>query len=362
MVVINLSQTPLAAEGQGELPSRVAENLFWVGRYAERAEGTIRLLRTVLFHLAVPYNLPSQHSRTCLNSLLRAVTYLTETYPGFVGKEAEKNLEAPEKELFSVFLDKERRGSLSATLQSLLNSVRSARDRVPPDIWRVINDIDEQLQILQKEHTLQIGDALAELDQLITALAALSGLSLESMTHGQGWRFLMLGRRLERAYHTVNLLRATLTTASPDDAVLLEYLLTITDTILTYRRRYRTHLQVNAALELILQSETNPRAIGYQLVYLDEYIGALPRDNKPPYRTPEHRLILEALTQVRLADVDVLAKTSEDDFRQALDQLLVRLGKLLPNLSNAISSSYFSHVERQPRQLVELNSIEKIEV
>jgi uncharacterized circularly permuted ATP-grasp superfamily protein/uncharacterized alpha-E superfamily protein len=358
VAVIHLGQTPLSAEGQGELPSRVAENLFWVGRYAERAEGTIRLLRTVLFHLAVPYNLPSQHSRTCLNSLLRAVTYLTETYPGFVGKGAEQNLEAPEKELLSVFLDKERKGSLSATLQSLLNSVRSTRDRVPPDIWRVINDIDEQLQTLQKESTVQIGDALAELDRLITALAALSGLSLESMTHGQGWRFLMLGRRLERAHHTVNLLRATLTTASPDDAILLEYLLTITDTILTYRRRYRTHLQVNAALELILQSEINPRAVGYQLVRLDEYISALPRDNKPLYRTPEHRLILEALTQIRLADVDLLATTSDDDFRQALEQLLVRLGKLLPNLSVAISSSYFSHIERQPRQLVELNSIE----
>lgn len=357
--VVNLTLAPLIAEGKGELPSRVAENLFWLGRYAERAEGTIRLLRTVLFHLTVPYNLPGQHSRTCLNNLLRAVTYLTETYPGFVGEGAAAKLNAPEKELLSVFLDKDRVGSLASTLQSLIYAARSTRDRVPPDIWRVITDIDDKLQTRhQLEIPLQLSEAIAELDHLITALAALAGLSLESMTHGQGWRFLLIGRRLERAYHTASLLRATLSTMSADDAMLLEYLLTITDSLLTYRRRYRTHLQLNAALELILQSETNPRAIGYQLAQLERYIDALPRDNKPPYRTPEHRLVLEALTQMRLADPNQLAKVADGSFRPELDQLLVRLGRLLPQLSDAISNSYFSHADLQPRQLVQLNGTE----
>ncbi len=347
---------PLAMlEGQRELPSRVAENLFWLGRYAERAEGAVRLLRVVLYYLAEPYNFPNPQDRSCLHSLLRAVTYLTETYPGFVGDGAEAHLMSPENELLSVFLDKNRVGSLSFTLQSLLNAARATRDRLAPDMWRVIKDIDDELAALQRQKSIELSEALIKLDNLITTLAAFSGLSIESMTHGQGWRFLIMGRRLERAQHTVNLLRATLSVASPDDAALLEYLLTITDSVLTYRRRYRSQLQLNAALELILQDETNPRAIGYQLEQLQRYINNLPHSNKNSYRTPENRLILESLTLVRLADIEILSQLSEDHFRKDLDQLLVRLGRLLLTLSDTITNSYFSHAER-PRQLVQLGN------
>jgi uncharacterized alpha-E superfamily protein len=347
---------PLAMlEGQRELPSRVAENLFWLGRYAERAEGAVRLLRVVLYYLAEPYNFPNPQDRSCLHSLLRAVTYLTETYPGFVGDGAEAHLMSPENELLSVFLDKNRVGSLSFTLQSLLNAARATRDRLAPDMWRVIKDIDDELAALQRQTSIELSEALIKLDNLITTLAAFSGLSIESMTHGQGWRFLIMGRRLERAQHTVNLLRATLSVASPDDAALLEYLLTITDSVLTYRRRYRSQLQLNAALELILQDESNPRAIGYQLEQLQRYINNLPHSSNHSYRTPENRLILESLTLVRLADIEILSQLSEDDFRKDLDQLLVRLGRLLLTLSDTISNSYFSHAER-PRQLVQLGN------
>ncbi|OQW93411.1 MAG: hypothetical protein BWK79_11300 [Beggiatoa sp. IS2] len=341
-------------EGQRELPSRVAENLFWLGRYAERAEGTVRLLRVVLYYLAEPHNFPNPQDRSCLHSLLRAVTYLTETYPGFVGDGAEVHLASPESELLSVFLDKNRVGSLSFILQSLLYAARATRDRLAPDMWRVIRDIDDELAALQRQTSIELSDALIELDNLITTLAAFSGLSIESMTHGQGWRFLIMGRRLERAQHTVNLLRATLSVASPDDAALLEYLLTITDSVLTYRRRYRSQLQLNATLELILQDESNPRAIGHQLAQLQRYINNLPHGNDS-YRAPESRLILESLTLVRLADIEALAQLSEDHFRKDLDQLLVRLGRLLLSLSDSITNSYFSHAER-PRQLVQLGN------
>ncbi|OQW93094.1 MAG: hypothetical protein BWK79_12975, partial [Beggiatoa sp. IS2] len=276
------------ADGQGELSSRVAENLYWLGRYAERAEGTIRLLRTVLLYLTEPYDFPQD--RTALHSLLRAVTCLTDTYPGFVGEGGELKLGAPENELLSVFRDKNRTGSLSSTLQAFLNAARSVRDRVSVDMWRVVNDIDEELNALQQEDSLQINDVLSELDNLITALLAFSGLSSESMTHGQGWRFLMIGRRIERAQHTMDLLRATLSNVNADEMILLEHVLTITDSLLTYRRRYRSQFQVSGVLGLILQSENNPRAIGYQLKRLEEYIGYLPQDNRIPYQTLESRL------------------------------------------------------------------------
>ena len=337
-------------EGQRELPSRVAENLFWLGRYAERTEGTIRLLRTVSFYLSEPYDFQTPQHDACLQTLLRAVTYLTQTYPGFVGDGAEVALAMPEKELLSVFLDKNRFGSLSSTLQSLLNAARSVRDRISLDLWHVISDIDEQLQSLQQSTSLRIDDLLDELDNLIHALAAFAGFSIENITHEMGWHFLLIGRRLERATQSTYLLQALLTHVIADDAVLLEYLLVITDSLLTYRRRYRSQVQVNAVLELVLQSESNPRSVGYQLESLQRHIKELPRHDVP-YHSAEERLILEALTQLRLADVDQLASVSDNYLRPALNQLLLKLGQSLASLSNALSNSYFSHAE-QPRQLV----------
>ncbi len=337
-------------EGTREMPSRVAENLFWLGRYAERAESTIRLLRTVLIYLTEPFDYPSSSSKISLHSLLRAVTSVTETYPGFVGEGAAARLEAPEIELLSIFLDSHRPGSLSFNLQFLLNSARSVRDRVSPDIWRVLSNIEDQLQALQKETPSKLNDTLVELDNLITALAAFAGLSLENMTQGQGWRFLMIGRRLERAFNLTQLLRTTLSTPGTDDSALLEHLLNTTDSLLTYRRHFRSQPEVQATLQLILHSEENPRALGYQLANLEKCIGNLPRNNSL-FRSQEERLSLEALTLLRLADIKTLAQPSKDNFRTELDQLLARLGHLLPALSDALTSAYFSHAE-QPQHLM----------
>lgn len=341
-------------EGQDELPSRVAENLFWLGRYAERAEGTIRLLRTVLLYLADPYDFPSQKPhRPSLHSLLRTVTCLTETYPGFVGEGAEERLADPEAELRSVFLDKGRIGGLSSTLQFLLNAAGSVRERISPDMLRVINRIDEQLQRLQGETKVEI---LPELDDLITALAAFSGLSIESMTHGQGWKFLIIGRRIERGQHVVNLLKNILCPVNEDDTTMMEHLLGITDSLLTYRRRYRSQPEAYAVLELILQNERNPHSIGYQLERIERYIRELP-GNSQIYCSRMGKLLLEALTSVRLADMDTLATIAtegkEGDFRKDLDQLLTKVFDLLVQLSDVISNQYFTHAETA-RQLVKL--------
>jgi len=347
------SRKHIIFEGQNELPSRVAENLFWLGRYAERAEGTIRLLRAVLVYLADPYDFQTQHQHPSLHNLLRAVTCLTETYPGFVGEGSEERLAFPENELRSIFLDKDRVGGLSSTLQFLLNVASSIRERVSPDMWRVINRIDEQLQRLQKETKVEI---LPELDDLITALAAFSGLSIESMTHGQGWKFLIIGRRIERGQHLVNLLRTILCNVNEDDTAMMEHLLGITDSLLTYRRRYRSQPEAYAVLELILQSERNPHAIGYQLERIERYIRELP-GNSQIYCSPMGKLLLEALTLVRLADMDTLAQVTTDaiegDFRKELDQLLVKVADLLVRLSDVVSNNYFTHAET-PHQLVKL--------
>ena len=129
--------------------------------------------------------------------------------------------------------------------------------------------------------------------------------------------------------------------------------LTITDNMTAYRRRYRSALHPTAIIDLLLFDEGNPRAVGYQLYRLQRNIGRLQRPSSSPYRSAEERLILEALTILRLADIEALATLSNDSTRSSaeLTRLLDALQVPLLKLSDALTHSHFSHAE-VPRQLI----------
>lgn len=329
----------------GEVPGRVADNLFWLGRSAERAEGTARLLRAVLVRLLDSDPLQPD---SYLAVLLRLVTHQTATYPGFV-EEAEERLSAPEQELLEVICARQRAGSLSFTITALTQAARSVRDRLSDDSWRVINSLQPGLGQPQ-----QLTQALEGLERLLFGLAAFTGLSTEQMSRGQGWRFLDIGRRLERALFGSSLLRLTCVPASTPTGPLWEVLLAATDNLITYRRRYRSQVQADAVLDLLLLDESTPRSVAYQLARLYEQVTGLPKKGAPPYRGAEERLVLEAVTAVRLADIERLSHLAHGkNMREVLDQLLARLGYLLRTFSETLTSSYFSQTDL-PRQLVDI--------
>jgi uncharacterized circularly permuted ATP-grasp superfamily protein/uncharacterized alpha-E superfamily protein len=333
----------------GEVPSRVAENLFWLGRYAERLEGSVRLLREVVLRLVEP---EANQEGTILTALLRAVTHQTGTYPGFVGDGAEQRLRNPKPALLEVILDTGHPGSVRAILAALMQVGRSVPDRLSRDAWRVINNLGDDL-----DQPVQLSAALEHLEQLLIALAAFAGLSTESMSRGQGWRFLDMGRRIERALQTMKLLRAMGVSAAAEVSKhgagqLWEALLAVTDTIKTYRRRYRSQVQAGAVLDLLLHDESNPRSVAFQFVSLQEEVASLPRRKPAPHRSPEERLMLEAITALRLSDADELARIARGQaVGEGLEQILLRLSSLLEAFSDAISLTYFTHTE-VPQQLV----------
>jgi uncharacterized alpha-E superfamily protein len=335
---------PLTRTG-GEIPGRVADNLFWLGRGVERAEGTARLLRTVVTRLLEAD--PPQDA--LVPDLLRVVTYQTATYPGFVHEGAEERLAAPEQELLAVIGDGQRIGSLRFTTNALTQAARSVRDRLSDDCWRILNSLSEGLGKPQ-----QLAEALAGRERLILGLAAFTGRRTERMSRGQGWRFLDIGRRLERALFSSSLFRAACVPASESTGPLWEAVLGITDNLVTYRRRYRSQIQADAVLDLILLDESTPRSVAYQLVRLHKHVGGLPPKALPPQRGAEERLVLEALTALRLADIERLSHLpQEKGMRDALDQLLSRLGYLLRTLSETLTSHYFSQTDL-PQQLVDI--------
>jgi uncharacterized alpha-E superfamily protein len=183
------------------------------------------------------------------------------------------------------------------------------------------------------------------LNRTVATLVAFGGLAMESMTRNEGWRFLDMGRRLERCLHILSLLRNTLGTVQANEGPLLKALLEIADSSMTYRRRYLSSLQTGAVLDLLLADETNPRSLAFQLTALAEDVENLPRDKTRPGRSLEERIMLSCLTALRLADVDQLARVDAGGTRPQLNELLGRLASQLPTLSDSITLNYLSHLQ-----------------
>ena len=121
------------SRGGSDLPSRAADNLFWLGRYVERAEGC---RPPAPRHPGPPDRKAGLADVPELPALLRALTHQGMTYPGFVGPGAEERLAAPEEELLSLIFDGARPGSLQWTLDALQRVARTVRDRISSDTWR----------------------------------------------------------------------------------------------------------------------------------------------------------------------------------------------------------------------------------
>ena len=375
-------QTTGASEG---LSSRAAENLFWVGRYAERAEGQARLLRIMLDKAKMgkmgletsrlgqvsPSRLLTEtfgedarevSELTYLRSMLLSLTGLTSSHPSF----ANKSEQFLENEILSIMLDPENSGSLVSTLQALVSAAYSVRDRWSTDTWRVMNNIENLCTTLEKSipadgnadaqilTDLMLQEAeLASLDQLMIFLSALSGLNAESMTQTIGWISLDMGRRIERALLLIVLCRSSLVAVQDDwiETLLLESVLAASESLITYRSRYRSALHFPTVLELLLLDADNPRSLLYQLKRLEEQIRALPREKLGYRLSDEEQLILEALTQLQLSNTIDLAERSEHTTqRRGLEKLLVRLAQILIDISDVLTQTYFSHVQR-PQQL-----------
>lgn len=337
---------------KGVLPSRAAENLFWVGRYAERAEGTARLLRTILRKLNESGEFAEEAETACLGALFDALIAVTDAWSSSPAGTAQRM--QPEPEVLAVTLDTARRGSLAGTLQALVRAAYAIRDRWSTDTWRVFDDIEERWADLQATQHVSLHRVQNELDQLVTALVALAGLTMESMTRELGWLMLDIGRRIERGVLLVTLLRSTLVSQHEPlvEYLLLEAVIATCESLMTYRRRYRAHLQLQTVLELLLLDGANPRSLAYQLEHLQQHIAKLPRERSTYRLSEEERVLLEASSRLHLSNLTALAQVAPGTTRyQELDELLAHLGQLLAQTSNILTQTYFSHAQG-PQQLV----------
>ena len=316
----------------GLLPSRAADNLFWVGRYVERAEATLRLVRAMINRIAEADD-AAMPVIAGIGALLGSWGAIPVTAAPSAAKGA-----ATAAETSAVFMARAAltRADLDGALPYVVGAARAAasviRDRFSPDAWRALSDLAALVAA-----PLAIGSPESAITERVETglkiIAAFSGLAQENMTRLAGWRFLELGRRIERALVTCRLARSFAHSGSIDGG--LDVLLELADSQISYRQRYLMVAARTPVIDLVMLDPNNPRSIVFQLERIEAHLGALPKRNAGGRLSPVQQIAASIATRLRTAEAAAID-----------DALIVELEQALMKLSDAISAAYLTNNER----------------
>jgi uncharacterized alpha-E superfamily protein len=331
-----------AVEPEASMPSRAAENLFWLGRYAERADAVTRLLRVVFDRRNEFAHGTNPAGTAALHALLQALTAITTTSPGFLGDPA--LLADPGDELASLMSERERPGTLAHAVAGMLDAAYAVRDQLSNDTWLVVADLDRDLVVGRPS----AANHRATLGRVMRGLLALSGLASESMVRDPGWRFMEIGRRIERSLQLCALLRAVMgeERGKATDSLLLESVLVAAESIITYRRRYRSQAQPETVLDLLLLAPENPRSLRFQVQRLAEEVGVLPFASARGRMSDVGLEIVELGERLRAVDTVALAVAAAEPgaARSELTAFLDGVDASLTRAADAINVAHFTHL------------------
>lgn len=331
------------------LPSRTAENLFWVGRYTQRVIRTTRFVRNVLRMLTEKnYSYQSTES-AYIKVLLQAVTDVTDTHPGF-SSEDEKSLKHPFPEIHQVICNPDRVGSILFTLNNLLKSMYAARDRWTTDSWQIIDEIENVRRRIATVEPEGIRYIFSLLYQLNSGLLAFSEMTHQCMYRSDGHTMYRIGQLIEEILMEVGQYKSVLSRAYDEgtEFQLLEALLISNQNLSSYRSVYRTSIAINPAIDLLFFNRQNPTSIFAQLEELLKYARNLALKDGRSGDNEISILVFECYSQVRLMNIPTLLEVDpETGTRKAFNEFCVKLEKQIWNLSSRLGASYFSHTTYQ---------------
>ncbi len=303
------------------VPTRAADSLYWFGRTAERAEVAARSARTVATRLDQDPLLVTTGDGgwgTGASALLRAAAQLTATGEGA-------------SEPMHVRLEDDLRACATATaaqLGSLLEEALSVREYLSATTGRVLG------RLAAVRADLRSADpAVDDLDTVLVDLAALAGLAMESTVRGPAWRFADIGRRLERALAVLGSVEATLGlhVESLTFQPLAETVLQANESLVAYRRRYRSDVDLDAVLDLLVRDDTNPRSLAFQLDRLREHVAALAWSHG-----------VDLVQKASLAALATIDHAVAGGRRLSVDGLVLGVRAALLDLGDAIVARWFA--------------------
>jgi len=299
------------------VPSRAADNLFWLGRYLERAEATLRLIRA----LGTSNRGPDKGASAAMPTVERIQRILVTW-----NATSQTTRINPARVIAEALQSEEKFGSALSLVRAVQRTASTLRERLSPDAWQIITEMEERLALQVEDDDGIISAAELTLQEL----AGLAGLAQENMNRAAGWRFLDMGRRAERAINTARFARQFAYDEAGDED--LDLLLTLVDCQITYRSRYLVGPALAPVRDLAVLDPYNPRSVAFQVAVLNEHIAALPT-------LKEHGLI-ERPQRLAVA-LQAMLTTAE---AAALDvKTLFALEQDLLNLADAIGLHYFPH-------------------
>jgi uncharacterized circularly permuted ATP-grasp superfamily protein/uncharacterized alpha-E superfamily protein len=339
----------------GDLTSRVADNMLWLGRYVERTEGMLRVIRSALIRLNSESPLDMIRE---FPFLLRVMTNLDISSHKLSQPGAFYNMRILESEIVDPIFSSQHPGSIRNALDSVRQVAASVRDRLSNDSWHILGRMEKQLKQFEPHRHNQASEAQELVNEMILTMSAFAGLALESMTRSMGWRFMDMGRRLERAGYMITLLKSLFSEKGKPRTDEMEVLLEVADSTITYHNRYRTTLLMAPIVDLLLLDELNPRAVGFQMAALSDHVEKLPRSTPATVWTREEKTVLDLTTQLRLADIHTLLEMTPEGEMPQLNQLLERLYKGIKDLGKQITQHYLSRIEteKQLRNAFEISA------
>ena len=297
---------------RANLPSRAAENLFWYGRYGERCDSAARTLRVAIAGLLEHNAEPSDGLAPAI-ALAHRVGLIDDTQDARIA--LLRAATHPDE-------------ALAQRLHQLSRTAFNLRDRMSADNWRTLNQLAAD-PVFQRGAALPL--ALSWLDRAVTSMMTLSGFVLDGMTRSAGWRFLSIGRRIERLSNLCVALQVATTEGTAHG---LDWLLDLTDSTGTYRSRYLVAPEWMPVLDILVRDETNPRAIAFQVKGLVEYIAKL--------ELSHGRFASDVLAPAQAA-LRELAPHDLHPESAALAALLDQLRRCAGTVSDELTLKFFQH-------------------
>jgi uncharacterized circularly permuted ATP-grasp superfamily protein/uncharacterized alpha-E superfamily protein len=306
----------------GHLPSRAADNLFWLGRYLERAEATLRLVRTI--------GEMSIETSGETSEALRRLAALLVAWGATAHHEGAK-VRAPAKDPAVVLAETmagDSNGAVPVLVRAAARTASVIRERLSPDATQALDDLRTILGAKRDQPPAE------RADRALRVLAALSGLAQENMNRISGWRFMQIGRRLERGILTARMARGLADANASEET--LDALLKVTDSRITYRARYLMGTLRLPVLDLVVLDDGNPRSVAFQIGRLAEHLAALPgaaREGEIDAPGKAIRILRTAVETSDAGDVD--------------EAMLLSIENRLLTLSDDVTTRYFGHGEVQ---------------
>jgi uncharacterized alpha-E superfamily protein len=313
-------------------------------------ESGVRLVRALIPSLSGEEDFGRTATLETTIQVLSALGYLEEEFESLSIAQKRWQLE---RLLSNMVYDPARSSGIGWNLNNIRRVAWPLKERLSQDTWRVLQQLEAEFSApvpVYRENRLVAQMNL--LDRVIVTLSAFAGLLTENTTRGFGWQFVQIGKRLERALQMTELLAATFGDPPFDLDPVMQTLLQIADSSITYRTRYFTTLRPEYVLDLLLKDVSNPRSLQFQLEGIVEHMQRLPGYAASTATPSPLRLAEAALARVREAPVADLSARDQDGNMPPLDDLLRQLKGELYDISDALTELHFSHVSSSRFQTV----------